>query len=61
MQAQSQPEISLNSVMGITSPKTIKVVGQVRGHEVVVMIGPGATHNVIPMKTVTKIGIPVTI
>lgn len=30
---------------GLTNLKTIETFGQVAGHEVVVMIGPGATHD----------------
>lgn len=54
-----QPEISLNSVVGITSPKTMKLVGEVQGHKVVVMIDPGATHNFVSLETVQKLGITV--
>lgn len=53
-----QPEISLNSVMGLTSPKTMKMFGTVGGQEVVVMVDPGATHNFISTQVVEKLGIP---
>ena len=52
-------EVSLNSVLGLTSPKTFKMKGSVLGHDVVVMVDPGATHNFISLSTVEKIGIPV--
>lgn len=51
------PEISLNSVVGITSPKTFKVKGQVNGIPVIVMIDPGATHNFIALHAVEKLGV----
>lgn len=44
---QLSPEVSLNSVMGITSPKTLKMLGVIQGQEVVIMVDPWATHNFI--------------
>lgn len=55
-----QSEISLNSVMGMTSPCTLKLLGCIGGQEVVVMVDPGATHNFISKETVEKLNIPVT-
>ena len=49
------PEISLNSVVGITSPKTFKLRGEVNGKPVVVMIDPGATHNFISLRAVEEL------
>lgn len=54
-----QPEISLNSVMGISSPRTLKLLGQIGGDNVVVMIDPGATHNFISNALAKKLGIPI--
>ncbi|XP_063950102.1 uncharacterized protein LOC135152878, partial [Daucus carota subsp. sativus] len=54
-----QPEISLNSVMGLTSPRTLKLRGQIGSSEVVIMVDPGATHNFISKEAVNKLGIPV--
>lgn len=51
--------VSLNSVVGLTSPKTMKVKGRIAGQDVIVMIDPGATHNFISLSTVKKLGIPV--
>ncbi|XP_074337653.1 uncharacterized protein LOC141674849 [Apium graveolens] len=53
------PEISLNSVVGITNPKTLKLRGEVLGKDVVVMVDPGATHNFISTNTVKKLGLSV--
>lgn len=53
-----QNEISLNSVVGISSPKIMKLLGVIEGHQVVVMIDPGATHNFISLETVKKLGLP---
>lgn len=52
-------EVSLNSVFGISNPKTMKLSGRIEGKEVVVMIDPGATHNFISLKTVEDVGIKV--
>ncbi|KAL8103703.1 hypothetical protein AgCh_028050 [Apium graveolens] len=53
----AHPEISLNSVVGITSPKTFKLKGEVNGSPVIIMIDPGATHNFISVETMTNLGI----
>lgn len=49
------PEVALNSVIILSSPKTMKLLGMVDGREVVVMIDPGATHNFISHKTVEEL------
>ncbi|KAL4575031.1 hypothetical protein LXL04_021871 [Taraxacum kok-saghyz] len=51
--------ISLNSVAGLTTPKTMKIKGNVEGQDVVTLIDPGATHNFIASHLVTKLGLPV--
>ena len=50
-------EVSLNSVVGITNPKTMKLRGVINGAQVVVMVDPGATHNFISLDTVAKLGL----
>lgn len=45
--------------MGISDPKTIKMVGIINGQEVVVMVDPGATHNFISLEAVKKSGVTV--
>lgn len=47
-------KISLNSVMGLTSPKTFKMKGNIMGKEVVVMVDPGATHNFLSKETIER-------
>lgn len=56
-----QPEISLNSVVSITSPKTFKLKGQVNGKEVIIMVDPGATHNFISTQAVEELGVNFTL
>lgn len=41
-------EVSLNLVVGLTSPHTKKIKGVIDEKEVVVLIDFGATHNFIP-------------
>ena len=40
-------ELSLNSVVGLTPPQTMKVKGEIAGQEVVILIDSGASHNFI--------------
>ena len=47
--------ISLNSVVGIDNPKTMKLRGSIAGEKVVVMLEPGATHNFISPQLITKL------
>lgn len=46
--------------MGLTSPRTLKLVGCIGGQEVIVMVDPGATHNFVSREAVEKLRIPVT-
>lgn len=45
-------EISLNSVVGLSNQKTMKLIGVIAHKEVVVMIEPGATHNFVSLRAV---------
>ena len=51
-------EVSLNAVVGLTSPKTMKLMGSIRGHDVVVVVDSGATHNFITADLVDKLSLP---
>lgn len=53
-------EVSLNSVIGLSSPKTMKLKGVLGTSEVVVMIDPGATHNFVSMEKVWELNLMVT-
>ena len=48
-------EISLNSLVGISSPCTIKLQGTVKNKEVVVLIDSGASHNFISKAVVEEL------
>lgn len=52
-------EVSLNSVAGFSSPKTMKLQGWIMGQSVVTLIDPGATHNFIATSLVDKLKLPV--
>ncbi|KAH9650018.1 hypothetical protein KPL70_026202 [Citrus sinensis] len=52
-------EVSLNSVVGLTTPKTMKLKGIIGEQEVVVLIDSGATHNFISLDLVSKMQIPI--
>ena len=52
-------ELSVNSVVGLSSPKTIKLLGEIKGEGVIVMIDSGATHNFISVEMVWKWGMEV--
>lgn len=54
-----QPEVSLNSVIGLSNPKTMKLKGMVKGRAIVVMIDPGATHNFISLAVVKELALNV--
>ncbi|KAE8650876.1 hypothetical protein Csa_002497, partial [Cucumis sativus] len=51
--------LSLNSLVGLNSSKTIKIKGEIRGREVVVLIDGGATHNFIAEEVVKELKISV--
>lgn len=50
-------ELSLNSVVGISSPKTMKLRGRMMEHDVVVLIDSGASHDFISIELVRKLSI----
>ncbi|TYK06599.1 Ty3/gypsy retrotransposon protein [Cucumis melo var. makuwa] len=50
-------ELSINSVVGLTNPKTMKVKGRIREEDVVILVGCGATHNFIAEKLVKWMGV----
>ncbi|XP_068634605.1 uncharacterized protein [Aristolochia californica] len=51
-------EVSLNSVVGLTLPKTIKIAGSIGEQPVVVLIDGVATHNFISTTVVQKLHLP---
>lgn len=52
-------ELSLNSVVRLTEPRTLKLKGEVHGLDVVALIDCGATHNFISTSLVEAIQLPI--
>lgn len=50
--------IALSSVVGLSNPKTMKLLGIINGAQVIIMIDPGATNNFISLSTVHKLNLP---
>nr|GEW09177.1 putative mitochondrial protein [Tanacetum cinerariifolium] len=50
-------EVSLNFVMGFTSPHTMKIQGIIGDEEVVVLIDSGATHNFLSKRVLKELGL----
>ena len=50
-------EVSLNSVVGLINPQTMKIKGVIGDYEVVVLIDPGATHNFVSLDVVQQAGL----
>ena len=51
-------ELSINYVVGLSTPRTMKIKGNIDQREVIVMIDYGATHNFISIKLVQKLALP---
>ncbi|TYK11164.1 Transposon Ty3-G Gag-Pol polyprotein [Cucumis melo var. makuwa] len=52
-------ELSINSVVGLNDPGTMKVRGSLQGKEVVILIDCGATHNFVSKRLVTSLQLPI--
>lgn len=50
--------LSLNSMTGISSPRTLKLRATLQGEAVVVMVDSGATHNFFSARLVHQLRIP---
>ncbi|XP_031745972.1 uncharacterized protein LOC116406393 [Cucumis sativus] len=55
---QAIVELSINSVVGLTNPGTMKVRGKIKDREVIILIDCGATHNFISDKVVQELSLP---
>lgn len=51
-------ELSPNSVVGMTTPGTMKLKGTVQSNDVVVLIDCGVTHNFISQEVIQRLGLP---
>ena len=48
-------ELSINSIVGLSNPRTMKVKGLLQGKEIIVLIDCGATHNFIAKELVKEL------
>lgn len=53
-------ELALNTVVGFSTPRTMKLKGKINEKEVVVLVDCGATHNFISQKLVDSLNLPLT-
>ena len=53
-------EVSLHSIAGLTSPKTMRLRSFIKTQEVITLIDPGATHNFIFSALVEKMKLTIT-
>ncbi|KZV57865.1 hypothetical protein F511_03434 [Dorcoceras hygrometricum] len=52
-------ELPLFSISGMTQPQTLKMRGQIKDEEVVVMIDSGASHNFVSRQMVERLGMKI--
>ncbi|KAL4010620.1 hypothetical protein IC575_030122 [Cucumis melo] len=52
-------ELSINSVVGLNDPGTMKVRGKLQNEDVAILIDCSATHNFVSEKLVKKLLIPI--
>jgi len=51
-------QISFNSLAGQMAPKTLRLLGMLVGHQVVILVDGGSTHNFIQEELVCQLGFP---
>ena len=57
-EVQEVVELSINSMVGLSAPKTMKVKGNIARQEVIVLSDCGATHNFISTQLVQRLRLP---
>ena len=53
-------ELSLNSMVGLTTPETMKIKGMIGSKEVIILVDSGATHNFLSLDLVQQLALPLT-
>ena len=52
-----EPEISLNAITGTPNSKTMRLLGILRGQQVIILIDSGSTHNFVDEHVVKMMGL----
>jgi hypothetical protein len=52
-----EPEISLNAITGNPNPKTMRMIGIIKGQQVTILIDSGSTHNFVDEQVAKLIGL----
>jgi hypothetical protein len=42
-----EPIISINTLIGFSAPQTLKLIGYIKHHKVIILVDSGSTHNFI--------------
>ena len=53
-------ELSLNSMVGLTTPGTMKIKETIGSKEVIILVDSGATHNFLSLELVQQLALPLT-
>lgn len=59
LEIKETPQLSMNSIVGFTSRRSLKIWGDIDDHKVIVLIDYGATHNFISKELVEKLQLKV--
>ena len=51
------PEISFHAILGITTPKTMRLVGKMGQSTITILVDSGSMHNFLNSKVAEKLGI----
>ena len=51
-------QISLNSLAGHVAPETLRLMGNISGHPLLLLVDGGSTHNFVQQQLVTHLGLP---
>ena len=60
-QMSKEPELSLHAMDGSASPKTLRLLGQVKRKPVSILLDTRSTHNFIDSSAVQRTGLMVTL
>ncbi|XP_059456434.1 uncharacterized protein LOC132186472 [Corylus avellana] len=53
----ADPEISLNAITGTPNPNTMRIMGVLKGQQVIILIDSGSTHNFVDSQLAERLGI----